>query len=308
MFKIGTVVASYPEGHSVDVLLNNGDRLSNVQVLCPTGSDTSGVIDLPDVGGPAPLDDGRWSPTVTRTRYVKAVVGFADGVPFVQGFLLPQVNQITFQEKNRRIERHASDWYTTVDDSANFEAHHPSGTFVRIGTSAAHEDLSGKDYDKKWAIARNTDKQVNLQVTVAHGGTVKASLNIDPAGNVTLTHAGDLTVHTDGNITATCGGDVSVDATGDASLTTGGGINVNATGTMVFTGPLAHFQCPVTIDDLLTFSGGIVGSGTGGGAAGTITGSINVVSGDVTADGHTLKSHHHGGVQSGSSNTLGPTG
>lgn len=289
MFLSGTVVAVYPEGNSVDVLLDDdGSRLANVQVLSPTGSSNTGVIDLPDVGGPA--DDTRWDPTATRDRYVKAMVGFCRSVPFVAGFLLPQINQITFKEKNRRIARHASDVYTSVDDAGNVEVYHPSGTFLRIGTAAAHEDLTGKDYDQKWAITRNTDKAVHVQLTVKNAGVQKASLNIDPSGNVTLSHAGNL------------------------SSSTAGSAVVNVTGTTdVVSGGNAHLTAPqvtitaseTTISGHVTIQGGLAVSG---GSGATVAGNVAVTGGNVTADGVGLKTHHHTGVQTGGGNTGGPVG
>lgn len=325
MFRIGTVVASYPEGNSVDVLLDrDGGRLSNVQVGVHTGSSATGILDLPDVGGPSPSDDARWDPTAQRSLYIKAVVGFVEGVPFVNNFLLPQVNQITFQQKNRRVTRHASDVYSTVDDAGNLEVAFPNGTYLRFGASPAHEDLTAQDYDKKWAIARNIDKALHFQLTIANGGVQKASLNIDPSGNITLTHVGNLTTHTQGTAIVTVDGDTTVHAnanltanvTGDASVTVGGTTAVNSSGNIDITAPLTTVHGPLTVTQLLTYQGGMAGSGTapGGGSAnitGSVkvnTGSVTVTSGDVTADGHTLKSHVHGGVQSGGSNTSTPTG
>lgn len=220
--EIGFVVATYPEGNSIDVLLEDGSRLSNVQIMVLSGSDSTGVVDLPDIG--LGLDDSRWNLTSSPERYMRAIIAVYRRQPVCLGFLLPQVNQISFQEKNRRIMRHASDVYTTVDKDGNTELFHPSGTFLRIGTAAAHEDLAGTDYDKTWAIEKNTDKQVHVQLTVANGGQVKASVNISPDGNITIEHAGDLVIQTGGSATLTAqattiNGDLTVDgeinATGD---------------------------------------------------------------------------------------------
>lgn len=284
MFKIGTVVASYPEGNSVDVLLDgDGSRLSNVQVGVRTGSSITGEIDLPDVGGPT--GDDRWSPTAQRALYIKAVIGFADGVPFVNCFLLPQINQITFKEKNRRITRHASDAYTSVDDAGNIELYHPSGTYVRLATTAAHEDLTGKDFDKKWAIARNTDKAVHVQLTVKNAGVQKASLNIDPSGNVTLNHVG--------NLSSTTGGNATVAVTGNAAATIGGTADVTSGGNMKLTAPQITLQTPnAIVTGKLTVQGGMAVSG-GSGATAAFTGSVTVTGGEVTVDGIGVKSHHH---------------
>ncbi|WP_206165862.1 hypothetical protein, partial [Citrobacter braakii] len=80
------------------------------------------------------------------------------------------------------------------------------------------EDLTGKDFDKKWAIKKNTDKAVHVQLTVKNAGAQVASLNIDPGGNVTLTHTGDMAINTGGNANVTVGGSTTVSSGGPATL------------------------------------------------------------------------------------------
>lgn len=71
---------------------------------------------------------------------------------------------------------------------------------------------------------------------------------------------------------------------------------------MTMTAAGTVFDGPVTINGLLTYTQGMSGTG-GGGAAATINGSIQVIGGEVSADGIGLKAHKHGGVQAGGSNT-----
>ena len=54
---------------------------------------------------------------------------------------------------------------------------------------------------------------------------------------------------------------------------------------------------------LILFSG-LAATGVAG--ASTVAGNISITGGDVTADGISLKTHVHGGVQTGSGNTAGP--
>lgn len=185
---LGVVVATYPSGNSVDVLLEDGSRLSNVQVAVPSGSYDTGAFDLPHVAGAG--DMARWEFTAERNRYVRALVATCRGVPVVVGFLLPQVCQMTFDEPNRRIMRHGSDVYTSIDDAGNVELAHPGGAFLRIGTSPAHEDLTGKDVDKRWKIARNTGKQVYIRLSIPG----KFTLTVAPSGAVTLDAAAAVAV------------------------------------------------------------------------------------------------------------------
>ncbi|WP_162019295.1 hypothetical protein [Undibacterium crateris] len=58
--------------------------------------------------------------------------------------------------------------------------------------------------------------------------------------------------------------------------------------------PKTKFTGAVEVDGLLTYKGGMAGSGSaGGGASARINGSIEVTGGDVLVDGIGTKSHHH---------------
>lgn len=60
---------------------------------------------------------------------------------------------------------------------------------MRFGTSSAHEDLTGKDYNKKWKITKNTSKQVHIHIEQAGG---VASVDIAPNGAITVTSAASI--------------------------------------------------------------------------------------------------------------------
>lgn len=256
--QLGIVVAVYPQGISVDVLLpDSGSRLSNVQVMVSSGSDSSGTVDLPDPGLPA--DDTRWNLPGDPKRNIIAVIQSYKGNPVCTGFILPQVGQMTFDRKNFRVFRHASDLYTTIDKDGNTELYHPSGTFLRIGTAADHEDLTALDFDALWAIANNTDKKVFVNLAVANGGQVKASLKIDPDGNVTVTSIAKLTAN----------------ITGDVAVTTQGNLNATVSGTMKATANQINLN-GVTIDS----SGNLT-------SPGTVKGTIDVIAGTISGKTHT---------------------
>ncbi len=80
-------------------------------------------------------------------------------------------------------------------------------------------------------------------------------------------------------------------------------LNITAT-TIASMGSWAH-QGIMSISGLLTMAGGFAASG-GSGSAGTINGDLNVNGGDVLVDGISSKTHTHGGVQGGISNTALP--
>jgi len=68
--------------------------------------------------------------------------------------------------------------------------------------------------------------------------------------------------------------------------------------------PDTHCTGRLTVDGLLTYMDGIAGNEGENGNA--VTGSIHVVSGDVTADAISLKTHVHGGVIPGGGTTGSP--
>ena len=213
--KLAKVVKVNPGGHSVDLLfLDDGSRVPGVQVLSESASTNTGLVNMPEPSG------GGWDAgaSLTGDRDLIAVVAFYRGLPLVQGFLFPQVCQMLFDRANFKVDRHASDVYSTVDNDGNIEVFHPSGTYLRIGESAAHEDLSGQDTDGKWAITKNTGKAVHVQLTIKNGGAQKASLNIDPSGNVTLDHVGNYSQNVGGNYALTVGGTYRATSAGAYNL------------------------------------------------------------------------------------------
>ena len=279
--RLARVAAVHPEDYSVDlVMTDDGSRYPGVQVLSSAAMTNCGIADLRTITATGE----KYTLTQSTDRDAMAVVGFlAPTVPVVVGFMFPQVNQVLFAEQNRRIQRHASDVYTSTDGDGNFELYHPSGTYLRIGTSGDHEDLTGKDFDGKWKISKNTDKAVHVKLRVSNAGDDKASIGIDPSGNITLQN--------DGNLSATVGGNLSASINGTTTVNSGGSATVTAPQVLVDS-PQTTFTGQVIVQGLLTYQAGLAGSG-GGSAAATIQGNVNIVGGDVKADTIGLKSHHH---------------
>ena len=292
---LGVVVATYGSGRCVDVLMSNGDQLSNVSVMSAHASSTSGSHDLPDIGNPP--GDARWNLTQAPERYVRAVMSFIRGVPICLGFVFPQANQITFNQINRKIDRHASDAYSTIDQYANTEYYHPSGSYVRWGTSPAHEDLTNLNYQQNWKIAANTGEAPYFNLTVANAanGTV-CNIQIDPAGNVAVTNKGNLTVNTAGNAAVNVTGTTTVISTGAAEL---------KAPTVLIDSPATTVTGSLLVEGALTFQSGMTGSsGDGGGDTMTLTGNVGVtgsitstgdqVAGNISQIGHTHTSESPG--------------
>lgn len=214
MLDIARVVETHPESHAVDLeFMADGRRVAGVQVMSSSAGTDMGLSDLsrPDRTG--------YGAENSAVRDVYAVVSYFGRTPVVLGFLFPQVAQCLFPDRDRMVYRHASDVYMTIDRDGNTEVAHPSGTFLRIGTTPVHEDLTGKDYDKIWNIRRNTDKAVHVQLSVKNAGGQVASVNIDPAGNVTLANQGNTSIQTAGNVAVTAGGTMSLSSGGAMTLT-----------------------------------------------------------------------------------------
>lgn len=176
MLDLARVVAAHPQSNAVDLeFLADSRRVAGVSVmtgLAGTDFGCSGVVG-PEVEG--------YGEENNRVRDVYAVVGKINDHPLVLGFLFPQVSQLLFGDERRMIYRHPSDLYMTIDGSGNAEIAHPSGAFIRFGTSPAHEDLTGRDFDGVWKIARNTDQAVHIHVEQAGG---VGSVDIDPVGAI----------------------------------------------------------------------------------------------------------------------------
>jgi phage baseplate assembly protein gpV len=286
----GIVVAAYPEGNSIDVLMpKTGDRLANVQCSSITGSSNTGLVDLPEIG--LPVDDSRWTlPIIAHAaRYVRAIVWHVEGMPICMGFLLPQLTQMTFKRDNFRVNRHASDVYSTTNGQGDTEWYHPSGTFLRVGASPAHEDLTHQDVDQSWAIKQNTAAAPWVNLTVANAGAVVANIQVDPSGNINVTHNGNLTVNTKGNAAVTVEGTTTVTSTGAADL---------KAPTVKIDSPSTTCTGALTVQGALTFEAGMTGSG-GEGAVVQINGSIEST-GDQVAGGISQIGHEHTSESPGS--------
>lgn len=280
--RFGVVVATHPEDHSVDlVMTDDHSRLAGVQVLTSNGNGAYGRNDL--YAPEEKSGDAKWDLSKVGPKNPIAAVDFSGIMPVVTGFRYPQVNQMTFGEKNLRVDRHASEVYSTLNEAGDYEMAWPNGTFIRVGASPDHVDLNGKGTDSKFATEKNTGAATHLRVVLGNGGSVKADLHIDPSGNVTGTFQGK------GDLTFI--GDVTVNApnvTVNTQVAT-----VNASESIELATPLVHCTQALTVDGLLTYKGGMTGSG--GGTAAAITGNMTL-NGNLTASGSIVDGNGDGGA------------
>ncbi len=277
--RLAKVVRAYPDGHSVDlVMYDDNSPVTNAQVMSGQASSRSGASGL--IAPTAP-PDGEWGNQDSGDEDVFAIVGYMRGQPLVLGFLRPQVNQLSFGDKNRITYRFPSDVYVTCDGSGNFELSHPGGAFIRIATNPAHESLTGKDTDKKWKRDRNTGAKTHIHIE--QGGGV-ASLNIDPDGNIDLKHAGNLATETGGNLSAKVAGNAVAEVSGTTDITSGGNLSITAP--------------QITLNGNTIINGSLTqGTGSNGGTA-TMAGPVTVQN-DLTAEGVSVAHHTHPGDSGG---------
>lgn len=260
--RIGIVVATHPEDHSVDLVMSDdGSRLVGVQVLTGSGSARTGTVDMPKI----PASDNKWDITKTNGQDMKAVVGSFGPHPIVLGFLYPQINQVLPSDPETLYGRHQSDVAWSIDGGGNIQITHPGGAYIRVGESPDKVDLTGRNADASLAYDRNTGKQVNVRIGLA-GNTVE----------VTLAPSGAVTVKANTNVVVQAGSGVTLDT------------------------PLVHCTHALTVDGPITGNGGMAVSG-GSGASMSVNGSVQITGPQLTHNGKNVGSTHaHTGVRAGS--------
>ncbi len=110
--------------------------------------------------------------------------------------------------------------------------------------------------------------------------------------------ASRLTIRSPGEVVVRAARTLTADFDGVVTVRSGTHITIDAP-TVAVTGDL-------TVEGCLTYLSGLSGSTGGSGAAATINGSIDVIDGDVTAGGTSLRNHVHTGDSGGT--TTAPTG
>ncbi len=224
---LARVITVHQHDQSVDVQLNyNGSRLTGVPVMSHIMSTSSGFCDLHHPEG------NDYDAPGSATRDIYAIVGWVANDPIIVGFLSHQINQMMFDRKNFKMDRHASDVYSTIDQFGNYETRHPSGTYIRIAENPNHEDLFEQDFDKKWEITRNTDKKPYIHVNLRVGNEHKASVLMTPDGEIEVHATNNIAVRSDKDIYVHADGNVQISADGDVGVRAGANAYVHAEGDM----------------------------------------------------------------------------
>lgn len=98
--------------------------------------------------------------------------------------------------------------------------------------------------------------------------------------------------------------DYAMDAVMMRTLDGSAYFKLDQAGHMTIRGTQLTIQCPVVVEQLLTYQAGL--SGTGSAAGTSITGNISHSGGELSSNGVTLHTHQHSGVKAGGDCSGGP--
>lgn len=211
--------------------------------------------------------------------------------------------------------------------------YHPSNSFIEIDNDG---NMVVKNNAEKYEIVtqgKNVHIKQQRNITIDGDSKKKVDGNeyIEVGGNKQIQIDGDKTEDIDGDLTQNVGGDKTENISGDKTEdiggaktkdvgsnetdtitgnkteTIGGQLNITVTSNASLTAPRINLVGPVYIAGFLSVDGD--GGGEGGVMTGTfrLNGNLIVTGGDVTADGISLKTHVHGGVESGGDDTDPPS-
>ncbi|MCU0734520.1 MAG: hypothetical protein MUF20_03205 [Methylotetracoccus sp.] len=221
--RLAKVTYVHPEGQCVDVIfMDSGDYGRDVMVMSPYAGTDFGFTG----GIPRPQEEGHDPNARTEPdrRHIIAVVGMVNGRYVALGFLYPQITHMAFvkdSDPDRMIERHPSDHYRTIDTDANFEQYHPGDAWFKIAEGIGHEDLTGKDFDKRWKLQHNTEtepvitlfnrrSETEYTTIQVHKGEVKVqAVNGGQMSNVTV-KPDEIRGTTTGTIHLTAAGEITI--------------------------------------------------------------------------------------------------
>lgn len=231
IFKVGKVISTHPEDHSVDVMLLDTTATMTVPVLSGWMGSNFGITCLtgpsydkkqpakktyPEAG-PETLHSPTITSDVGRDIYALIVqmegnyLGTADSA--VIGFFPAQVSEMLFardpmkdaEEESQADERglyddlllvrHPSDVQLTIDKGSKLSMQLPNGTRFTMGPDVGAVNLAKKDYDRRYEIRENKDKNASAYVVAVDAdGTARADVLVSADG---IVHA--IVFDSDGN-------------------------------------------------------------------------------------------------------------
>lgn len=210
----GRILATYPEQNAVDVAMRLGGVLRKVPVLRPIAGTFEGTTYLPEIKNPDTVEKtplglfGDLRGSAIKDTF--AVVGFMGGDikrPVIMGFLPPEQYSGSFPDASGEVSRHRNGIYTRYGDDG-FEMSHPSGTFIKMGTSATKTSLNSTNVDSKQPF-KDTDgvSAAAPDLVISHSSGL--NIHITTSGSIIITKAGGgsfvLETHTHSGVAAGAG-------------------------------------------------------------------------------------------------------
>ncbi len=245
---IGKVFRVTPEANMVDVLLMDGTRLKNVQVMAPYASSNTGLMNLPVPKYDVELEDKDFPlETAGQTEVdVFAVVSFLGNSilrPIVLGFLFPEENQVLCGRSDNTgnsdgsmyFWKHSSNVHKIIDKDGQIQISHPSGLLIKIGTydtglTPAEQQITLNNWDKDIRPIKTGNPQAEDDakspapyVHVYHPSG--SYITVDDEGDVTVYGVKDASVTIKGNVTELVEGNVNRTIKGDVVETIEGTLN-----------------------------------------------------------------------------------
>jgi len=233
---LARVIDAFPERNLIDVmLLDGGGVVRDVQVMVPSGSSKTGLVDLvnvsyhpqdaffiPETSNEKKLENDGESPApgirpriATSFKEVEkgfnsyAVIVFLSGKvanPICIGFIYPETSEMMFFEQHK-IDRHHSDIYSLIDEDGNYDHVFPDGTFLRVGEGTVRTDLVGKDTNQKWKTKADDPATQEPAKTIHLEHASGTTVTISPTGSVSINVAENYELNVSGNKSETVDGD-----------------------------------------------------------------------------------------------------
>lgn len=185
--------------------------------------------------------------------------------------------------------------------STRLHLYHPSNSYIEIDNDG---NMVVKNGGEKYEIVTEGK---NIHIKQDRNTTIDGNSKKKVGGNEQIEVGGSKQIEIDGDKIEKVVGDLTQDIDGSKTENIDGQLNITVSGDSTLTAPRINLVGPVFISGLLSVDGD--GAGEGGVITGTIrlaSGDIIVTGGDVVVDGVSLKTHTHGGVESGGSNTSVP--
>lgn len=228
VLRLAKVVTVHPESGTIDVLfLDDGGRATGVQVCSPFAGTRAGEFTSYDVTPPGGQESRRWEPELSGDLDALAVIAMVGELPICLGMLPTQVNQMHFEQKDMKLDRHPKDTYVLMDHDGDYEVYHASNSWIKMGNDTQHKNLEGKDFDRKWKITKNG---VGNIVLVANAGATGMKTQ------VILSSSGDIYIEASASVKINAVTDVDIDAGDNVRIKAGNNVTVDAGGNVTIKG------------------------------------------------------------------------